>query len=281
MSFNEEELKKIEQATTASSKQSARNAIAQAISEIRPKIENAKKLSEKQKKETLKKLVNKATAARHKALKDGANSYGHAKWAAAATCESWLHELLSGTSESITRIENLINKLEERSTVANNKNSYQKNISIEFFDFSEEAFEISHEIVSLREDINKNSGTFLSVIKNLFREVDYNDYLLRAKDLNQRIKDLKSNIHTFLDPANENEKKFIQVLNNHINDIEDISKVLITKYQFMVKKAESASTSNTSWGDWKKVVEKEENLLNKCQTSGDALTNVYYQFQRR
>lgn len=114
MSFNEEELKKIENATSGWFKKSARNAIAKAISSLRQRIENAKKLPEPQRLEALKQLVNEATAARHRALQSGANSYGHSVWAAAAACESWLHELVGGCADGIARVECLIDKLEQR-----------------------------------------------------------------------------------------------------------------------------------------------------------------------
>ena len=112
MSFNEEELRKIEKATSGWFKKSARTAIFQSISALRPKIENAKQLPEEQRNTVLKRLVNEATSARHRALQKGANSHGHPEWAAAAVCESWLHELVGGTTDSIARVEALIDRLE-------------------------------------------------------------------------------------------------------------------------------------------------------------------------
>ncbi|MDX9766812.1 MAG: hypothetical protein RBT51_05695 [Ectothiorhodospiraceae bacterium] len=114
MSFNEDELRKIERATSGLLKKKARAAIAQSIRTWRPRIENAKPLPEARRMEELKRLVNEATAARQRALKNGANSHGHPEWAAAAVCESWLHELLGGSAESISRVEAFIDKLERR-----------------------------------------------------------------------------------------------------------------------------------------------------------------------
>lgn len=114
MSFNENELRKIESATSGWLKKKARAAITQSIHAWRPKIEKAKILPEAQRIDELKRLVNEATAARQRALQSGANSHGHPEWAAAAVCESWLHELLGGTAESIARVEILIDKLERR-----------------------------------------------------------------------------------------------------------------------------------------------------------------------
>ncbi len=108
MSFNEEELLKIKKATSGLFKKAARAAVAQALLAIKPKIDAAKQLNNPEREKALKALVNEATAARHHALQSGANSYGHPKWAAAAACESWLHELVGGTSESIDHVEQLV-----------------------------------------------------------------------------------------------------------------------------------------------------------------------------
>ncbi len=114
MSFNEEELRKIEDATSGWFKKSARTAISQAISTLRPRIESAKQLPDKQRQVAFKQLVNDAAAARHRALQSGANTHGHPEWATAAACESWLHELAGGTEESISRVETIIDRLERR-----------------------------------------------------------------------------------------------------------------------------------------------------------------------
>jgi len=114
MSFNEEELLKIKKATSGFFKKSAREAVAQSLLAIKPKIDAAKKLENPEREKALKALVNEATAARHHALQSGANSYGHPKWAAAAACESWLHEIVGGTSESIDHVEQLVMELMNR-----------------------------------------------------------------------------------------------------------------------------------------------------------------------
>jgi hypothetical protein len=114
MGFNEEELLKIKKATSGLFKKKARRAIAQSLLAMKPRIEAARKLDGAEDEEALKILVNEATDARHLALQLGANSHGHPQWAAAAACESWLHELVSGTPESIIRIEEIIAHLSNR-----------------------------------------------------------------------------------------------------------------------------------------------------------------------
>ena len=115
MSHNEEELRKIKNATSGFFKKSARIAIAQSISAIRPRIENAKRLPEPQRREALVQLLDEAGEARHMALDSGANSYGQSAWAAAAACESWLFELIGKSADGIESVESLIDQLERRS----------------------------------------------------------------------------------------------------------------------------------------------------------------------
>jgi len=114
MSFNEDELRKIESATSGWLKKKARTRITQSICSWRPRIEKVKKLPEEQRQDELKRLVNEATDARQRAVQNGGNSHGHPEWAAAAVCESWLHELFGGSAENIALVENLIDKLERR-----------------------------------------------------------------------------------------------------------------------------------------------------------------------
>ncbi|HPE79630.1 MAG: hypothetical protein H6961_01325 [Chromatiaceae bacterium] len=114
MSFNEQELRKIQSATSGWFKKSARTAISLAISLMRPRIASAMNLPIEQRQTELKRLVNEASAARRTALLKGANSHGDPEWAAAAVCESWLHELTLGTRESIARVEAVVDELERR-----------------------------------------------------------------------------------------------------------------------------------------------------------------------
>ena len=114
MTFNEQELLKIAQATSGMFKRTARRAVSQALKTMTPKIEAAKALSDDERETAIKSLVNQATEARHRALQRGANSYSHPEWAAAAACESWLHELAGGTKEGLAAVERVIVKLRDR-----------------------------------------------------------------------------------------------------------------------------------------------------------------------
>jgi len=111
MSFNEEELLKIKKVTSGFFKKKTKLAVAKALVAIKPKIEAAKKLDGDERIEALRILVNEATDARHLAIQIGATSYKDPQWAAAASCESWLHELVGGTPEGIIRVERIISQL--------------------------------------------------------------------------------------------------------------------------------------------------------------------------
>jgi len=114
MGFNEDELLKIKKAASGLFKKKAREAVAQALLAMKPRIDAVKKLDGDEYKEALKILVQETTDVRHLALQSGANSYGNPQWVAAAACESWLHELVRGTPSSISRVEQIIDQLYNR-----------------------------------------------------------------------------------------------------------------------------------------------------------------------
>ncbi len=114
MSFNEEELLKIEKATSGIFKKKARTFISNALSSLRFYVNEAMAKEEPAREEMLKALVNQATGLRQEAVRQGARSHSNPEWAATAACESWLHELLGGTADSIARVECIIDRLERR-----------------------------------------------------------------------------------------------------------------------------------------------------------------------
>ncbi len=114
MSFNEQELIQIRDATSGIFKRSARKKISESLLALRVKIDAALSLPEDELAEEILRLLNKATAERQRWLRSGARSYGHPGWAAAAACETWLHVLRSGDSEAAARIQPLIDELSSR-----------------------------------------------------------------------------------------------------------------------------------------------------------------------
>lgn len=99
MSFNLEEILKIEESTNGLFKQKSRTTISQRLSELVPKVFLARSLPEKEGQEAFIKLANTYTALRHDALESGARNSGHPLWASAAACESWIQSILMGDDD--------------------------------------------------------------------------------------------------------------------------------------------------------------------------------------
>jgi len=114
MSNNVRELHKIKKKTSDWFKSKAKSEISKTIKAYKPRIEASKLLQEDDRKKTLVLLVNEATNERHKAIQNGANSYSNPSWAAAATIESWLFELINGEEQGIKSVEGIINELQNR-----------------------------------------------------------------------------------------------------------------------------------------------------------------------
>jgi len=114
VSNNVRELQKIKKKTSGWFKSTAKFEISKTIKSYKPRIEAAKSQQEEDRKNTLILLLNEATDERHKALQNGANSYKNPSWAAAATIESWLFELISGEEQGIKNVEGIINELQNR-----------------------------------------------------------------------------------------------------------------------------------------------------------------------
>ncbi len=114
MSNNISELQKIKKKTSGWFKSTAKSEISKTIKAYRPRIEAAKSLQGESRKKALVLLLNEATDKRHKAIQNGANSYSNPSWAAAATIESWLFELINGEEQGVKSAEGIINELQNR-----------------------------------------------------------------------------------------------------------------------------------------------------------------------
>ena len=114
MSHNVSELQKIKKKTSGWFKSKAKSEISKTIKAYKSKIEAAKSLQKDDRKNALVLLLNQATDERHKAIQNGANSYSNPSWAAAATIESWLFELINGEEQGIQSVEEIINELQSR-----------------------------------------------------------------------------------------------------------------------------------------------------------------------
>ena len=91
MSFNEIELIKIKKAISGFFKKSTRYEVALELHQFGQLIKEVESLPKTQRRKPMLSLINDAQSMRHQALRDGARSHSHPRWAAAAACESWGH----------------------------------------------------------------------------------------------------------------------------------------------------------------------------------------------
>lgn len=151
-------------------------------------------------------------------------------------------------------------------------------IQVELFDFAEEAFELGHAFVDLREHVNRECGTLWSLFRNLFRTVNYQAFVSAAKELKGRITELREKVDVFVEPSDDTETEFNRRLTFHVDALLDAVDLTLRKFQCMARKAESAR-SGPSWEQWQEVVQDEVSILEKCDSSGKALTRYYHQFR--
>ena len=95
MKYHESELIKIKKSISGFFKNSARYEVATELHTFHQNIEKVESLSKGLQRKGILECIDHAQAMRHQALRDGARSYGHPAWAAAAACESWGHLWLS------------------------------------------------------------------------------------------------------------------------------------------------------------------------------------------
>lgn len=114
MSFNKQELLRIQESTSGFFKSSARKKIASALNGLATHLESIRNLGEEDLKKELIRLMNAFAKERQAALSKGAKGYGDSDWAQAAACESWVQEILSGNPERLKEVEQIVSYLIER-----------------------------------------------------------------------------------------------------------------------------------------------------------------------
>ncbi|HET9818242.1 MAG TPA: hypothetical protein VFP92_03645 [Rhodanobacteraceae bacterium] len=114
MSFNTDELLKIEGATSGWLKKRTRLAISEALSALASRIERLNSMNSSERQDALKVMVNEATRKRQEAVVAGANSHGDVRWAPAAACESWLQDIALGDARSNAEVGRIVKRLIER-----------------------------------------------------------------------------------------------------------------------------------------------------------------------
>ena len=141
---------------------------------------------------------------------------------------------------------------------------------------AENAFEIAHKFVDLRNALNREAGTARSLIRNLFRKVNYDYYHQRAKEILEDCRLLKNRVYTIYGTdKNQSIVDFRDALMDYSNALYAATEIFARKTEFIAKKSKSASFPGTSYHDFQEIVKEEIPSLNKCQETGDRLTRIY------
>jgi len=147
---------------------------------------------------------------------------------------------------------------------------------MEYIYLTENAFEIAHKFVALRDSLDHEAGLAGNVIRNLFRKVDYDHYCRRAKDIFEECRLLNDKVETMLET---DEKPAVTTIGDALRDYVEAlciaTSIFVRKTEFLAKKAKSASYPGTSYGDFQNIVKEEYPSLEKCQETGDKLTKIY------
>jgi len=140
---------------------------------------------------------------------------------------------------------------------------------------AENAFGVARKYIALREELNRESGAFGYLIRILIRTVDYQGFIGRAIDIKGRIKLLTSRPSSVPPPHFGPEQEFRQTLHDYITALAVASETCYQKAVFLAKKARSASTAETSYSDFQKIIRDEESSLQRCQAIGRRLSTLY------
>jgi hypothetical protein len=154
----------------------------------------------------------------------------------------------------------------------------RSSLHVELFDFAEEAFDLGHAFVDLRDRVNRECGTFWSLIRNLFRTVDYDAFLRAAQVLRDRAAQLRGQIDTFVSPSDDAEREFSRRLAFHVDALVRVTELTSRKFDFMARKA-AGVRDRTTWKEWQEIIRDESAILEDCDSSGKALTRYYRQFR--
>lgn len=151
-------------------------------------------------------------------------------------------------------------------------------LQTELFSFAEEAFEIGHSFVNLRNHVNRECGTPWSLIRNLFCTIDYQAFVLAVEELKKKVETLRENVDSYAAPPDDAELEFYRRLRSHVDSLLKATNLTLRKFRCMAKKAKSAR-SGPLWQEWQEIVREEPILMQECEASGKALTRYYHQFK--
>jgi hypothetical protein len=144
-----------------------------------------------------------------------------------------------------------------------------------YLHMTEVAFEIAHEFVDLRiNKINKEAGTFWSVIRNLFRTVDYQHFVDRTHTIKDKLNKLRNEIEHAPSDKDSAEEDFAVALQEYVRALSRATDILLSKTDFLARKARSAKAPRTSYAEFQAIIKDEWASLQECQKTGDRLTEL-------
>lgn len=144
-----------------------------------------------------------------------------------------------------------------------------------YLHMAEAAFEIAQEFVDFRELINKEAGTFGSFVRNLFRTVDYQHFVDRAHTIKDKLNKLRNEIEHAPSARDSAEEDFAVALQEYVRALLRAADILLSKTDFLARKARSAKASGTNYAKFQVVIKDEWASLQECQKTGDRLTELY------
>jgi hypothetical protein len=194
MSFNLEEMVKIQNSTGGLLQRKARTMISLRLAELVPRVFLARSLPEKEYQKAMLNLVNIYTGLRNEARQYGARNHGHPSWASAAACESWLHSIMMG-DENVAIVEEKVFDLISRPYKSKIKKSAAASIACSLaWKFLTEYERRSswikyaiHEVAKLLQE--KSGGTAPSaqdIALTLMQAIHYIDYHSDAMNAHRR-----------------------------------------------------------------------------------------------
>ena len=151
----------------------------------------------------------------------------------------------------------------------------QFSVNKHYLNCAEEMFEVARKYVSLQEELNSESRATWSLIRNLFRTVDYQSYISRAKDIKARIERLRGRAYSLPLPHFGPEQELSQALHDYIDALAAASEICYRQAAFLASKTGGTSTLDTSHSDFQRVTGDEQHSMQRFQATGRRLSVLY------
>ena len=145
--------------------------------------------------------------------------------------------------------------------------------------YAEVAFAIAHKLVACMKLNQDETGTLWSVIKNVFRKIDYVFIADMAIQTSLQAKELENYLCKLSVPQLAIEQGFHNILIDYSKTLSQVCDVYRQRCLFLRKASDSLFEPHTKYLDFKNIVNEEDRLLQKCQEIGDVLTKLYRQYR--